>query len=89
MPPAKLPYHSDLIDLLIRRAPALYAAGVTSLSIDGLSATIGAAVAQPTESDETVTPPPKQHIDPMQDPASYPSGRVPGFTRPQATDGDS
>lgn len=89
MPPAKKPTPAaDLIDLLIRRAPALYAAGVTSLSMDGFAVTLSAPASELPDA-EDAPPPPKQHIDPMQDPASYPSGRVPGFTRPQATGGDS
>lgn len=80
---------SKLIDLVIERAPALAAAGVTSLTVDG---TLSITLAPPTgptdlrglqmpDTDEGAGPPPT-HIDPMQDPSTYPGGRVPGFTRP-------
>ena len=70
----------SLIDLIIARAPALHAAGVTSLTVDGLSVTLTtppvphAALPKPTEQ-------PKQHIDPLKDTSTYPGGRIPGFTR--------
>lgn len=70
----------QLLDLLIARAPALIAAGITSLSIDGLSATLAkpAAVGAPAGKPQPIA---KQHIDPMRDPSTYPGGKVPGFTR--------
>lgn len=72
-----------LIDLIIARAPALYAAGITSLTVDGLSVALVApppppaaplVLPKPTER-------PKQHIDPLKDTSTYPGGRIPGFTR--------
>lgn len=70
----------QLIDLLITRAPALHAAGVTSLSFDGFSATIREPAAPALVGDAPkVAPPPRQHIDPLKDASSYPGGKVPGF----------
>ena len=71
-----------LIDLLIERAPALIAAGVTSLSIDGLSATL-AKPALPVGDLPKGTPVARQHTDPLRDASTYPGGRVPGFPRPE------
>lgn len=69
-----------LIDLVIDRAPKLLAAGVTSLAIDGLTVTL--APPPPKLGDlPKGTEPPKQHIDPLKDAATYPGGRMPGFTR--------
>ena len=75
-----------LIDVIIRRAPELIAVGVISLSIDGLSATLAkpAPVAPPPDRGP---PPPRQHIDPLRDPSTYPGGKVPGFTRDEDRNG--
>lgn len=81
MPPAKKPTAADLIALIIARAPALHAAGVTSLSIDGFAVTLTAPPAPVAALPEP--PAATQHIDPMQDPATFPGGRIPGFTRPK------
>jgi hypothetical protein len=85
MPPAaKAPTDPEALrarlNLLIEMAPRLHAAGVTSLSVDGLAATlvkppVVAADSQPAK------PAPRQHMDPMRDPSTYPAGKVPGFTR--------
>ena len=69
-----------LLDLLIKRAPALIAAGVTSVSIEGLSATLARPAPSPAPSAKP-QPIAKPHINPMLDPSTYPGGRVPGFTR--------
>lgn len=70
----------QLLELLIARAPALIAAGVTSLAIEGLSATL---VKPPAPDAPATKPAPvaKQHIDPLRDASTYPGGKVPGFTR--------
>ncbi len=88
MSPAKKPPTAAdaLIDLIISRAPALIAAGVTSLSMDGLAVMLAPPPAPAAHVDEPSAP--TQHIDPMQDPATYPGGRIPGFSRP-APGGDS
>lgn len=69
-----------LLDLLVARAPALIAVGVTSVSIDGLSATLVKPPA-PDAPATKPTPVAKQHIDPLRDASTYPGGKVPGFTR--------
>lgn len=74
------PATAELIDLLIDRAPKLIAAGITSLSIEGMSATLS----KPAPAPASIAPPKpiaRQHIDPMRDPSTYPGGKVPGFTR--------
>ena len=80
------PTAAELIDLLIDRAPRLIAVGITSLSIDGMSATLSkpAAVAAPAGKPQPVA---KQHSDPMRDPATYQGGKVPGFTREEEKTG--
>lgn len=81
----KKPTPAELLDLLIARAPALHAAGVTSLSIDGLSATL-APPPPPLDLRGTVVPdddlPTHDHRDALNDPSLYGRGRVPGFKRP-------
>jgi hypothetical protein len=71
---------AELLDMIVARAPALIAAGVTSLSIEGLSVTLSkpAPTAGPIGKP---TPIARQHIDPLQDASTYPGGKVPGFTR--------
>lgn len=74
-----------LLDLLVKRAPGLIAAGVTSVTVGSLSATLAAP--QPTSAPETAKPAPaKPHIDPMRDASTYAGGRVPGYTRPDDRD---
>jgi len=79
MPPGK-PVAEHLIDLLIARAPALIAAGVTSLAIEGMSATLSPPAPVAAAAPEA-KPVARQHVDPMRDPSTYPGGKVPGFTR--------
>lgn len=78
--PARPTDAAALIELLIARAPALIAVGVTSLSIGEMSATLQAPAPKP---DTPARPAPiaKQHIDPLRDASTYPGGRVPGYTR--------
>jgi hypothetical protein len=77
---------AELLELLVARAPALIAAGVTSVSIEGLSATLAPPppAAGPAPKPQ---PPAKRHIDPMRDASTYPGGRVPGFTREDLPNG--
>lgn len=72
---------SAWIDLLLKRAPELRKAGILALSAEGYSAELAPA---PPET----PPPPKggglpaepDYLGrPLEDPASYPDGRVPGF----------
>lgn len=70
----------NLIDLIIARAPELHAAGVTSLSMDGIAVTL----VRPPEKPSALPPPkeqPQQHIDPLKDSSTYPGGRIPSFKR--------
>ena len=70
----------NAIDVLVKRAPELRAAGVTSLTCDGISVTLAPAAPEPA--DEWVeTPPQPDHTDPLSDPATYPNGVVPSFDR--------
>ncbi|MGE5802953.1 MAG: hypothetical protein ACM358_11925 [Gemmatimonadota bacterium] len=73
------PDPTGLLELVIRRAPAMLAAGITHLSIDGFSVTLS----PPPPPAPNVKPEPiaKSHIDPLRDPSTYPGGKVPGFTR--------
>lgn len=70
---------SEAIDLILARAPALIAAGVTSVSTPGFSITL----APPPPPAAVVPPPPpaKVFTDPLSDPSTFPGGRVPGFRR--------
>lgn len=74
-----------LIKLLIKSAPELIAVGVTSLSIEGLSATL----APPAPPPAVVKPQPiaRSHMNPMLDASTYPGGKVPGFTREDMPNG--
>lgn len=86
---AKSPAEDELerkLGVLIRRAPELIAVGVTSVSIDGLSATLAPPPPAPAVAPRA-QPPAKRHIDPMRDASTYPGGRVPGFTREDLPNG--
>jgi hypothetical protein len=66
------------IDLLVRNADALRAAGVLRLSVDGASAILAPREPPPAPADEA------KHDDtgdPLTNPALYPSGVVPGYQR--------
>lgn len=79
----------ELLEMVERRAPALRVAGLGSLRVDGFeiflrdpdprAVEIGAAEARVQEEDDA---------DPLNDPATYPGGRVAGFQRPDSTDDD-
>ena len=87
MPPAKKPTPAALLDLLISKAPALHAAGITSLTLDGAftvtlqqpPAPLDLRGVEVPNDDETPT---HEHRDALNDPSSYGRGRVPGFKRP-------
>jgi hypothetical protein len=93
MPPAKRD-PASILDAIIERAPKLHAAGIKSLSFDGLSVELGTPMIHPlvelsrrgkpeSKRDNDDEKPPEDHGDPLADPATYPGGRVPGFTRPK------
>jgi len=72
---------AELMDLIAARAPALIAAGVTELTIDGFSVKLAAPPPPPVDPKDKPAPPPKPHIDPLKDASTYPGGRVPGYRR--------
>lgn len=75
-----IPMLKAAIDLIVKSAPDLRAAGVTSLTCDGISVTLAPAAPEPA--DEWVEAPPQpDHTDPLSDPATYPNGVVPSFDR--------
>lgn len=82
MMPAKKPDAAALVDLMIARAADLRAAGITSLSLDGIAVTLAAAAPEEPEAEPGDDSPPEP-IDPLNDPSTYPGGKVPGFTRPK------
>lgn len=67
------------IDEIIAKAPALIAAGITSITIDGVAVTLSSR--PPAQDAEPPKPVPRAHIDPLKDASTYPGGRVPGFHR--------
>lgn len=70
----------DALTAIAKHAPALRAAGVLQVSIDGQ---LGAVLA-PAEPLPSSVPPPRPrpvHTDPLQDPDTFPGGRVPGYKR--------
>lgn len=74
-----MPNHvAELLDLLIAKAPALIAAGVTHVSVSGMSADL-------TSPPQSIVVAPQSNppvfLDPLNDPATFPGGRVPGFRR--------
>lgn len=72
---------AELLDLVTSNAPALIAAGVASVQIDGLSFTLASSVPRKPEALPEAAPTPRQHVDPLRDASTYPGGRVPGYTR--------
>lgn len=71
-----------MLDLLIAKAPAMRRAGILNLSIDGLSVVLAEDVPDPVKPDKHDATPPEP-LDPMNDPATYGGGPVPGFQRPK------
>jgi hypothetical protein len=71
---------AELMTLIVERAPALIAAGVTSLAIGDFTVELAAppAAMPPMPKPKEL---PTQHIDPMKDSSTYPGGRIPGFTK--------
>lgn len=88
MPPRNFTAET-LIDLAIERGPAMRAAGITHISIDGLSLVL-APPEQPA-GDTKVEPTKPEPVDPLADPATYglsPGAQLPGFGEPQGFDED-
>ncbi len=81
------PTAAEWLDLLIERADALRKAGVTHVDLGGCAVTLAPPpVEMPIERDR---PEPAEDLDPLNDPATYADGRVPGFVIPRdALDGD-
>lgn len=73
---------AGLIDLLVKRAPDLIAAGVSQLDYAGASIRFAAQPPLQIGSDVPApSPAVTQHIDPLSDPATFQGGRIPGFRR--------
>lgn len=73
------------LDTILARAAELRAAGITSLTLDGVAVTL--APPEPTMPDLPRTTPTEDadatRVDPMSDAATYGGGKVPGFKRPK------
>ena len=73
---------SELIDLIIDRAPKLRSAGVRSLQLPGA---ISIALDPPDDEPRTLLPigfddiPPDPEPDPLEDPITYGTERAPGY----------
>lgn len=72
---------AQLLDLLIDRAPKLREAGVLRVQLEGLLSFELAPVAPEIDDGEDRQPENYEHSDPLQDPATFPGGHVPGFRR--------
>lgn len=70
--------HTAWIDLVIQRSADLREAGILAIGADGCSATLSPLVENVTPADRT-EPEHDYAGDPLNDPASYPGGVVPGF----------
>lgn len=68
------------MDLVIARAPALRAAGVTSLTVDGV--VILLAPAEPKVDATQSEPRSTGYVDPLDDAETFGGRGLPGFTRP-------
>jgi hypothetical protein len=87
MPRKPAPDPDVMLLLFVKRAPDLRAAGITSVSLDGFTVTLGPpdpvhTAPEPPEGDAP-PPPPEPSDNPMQDAATYGGGRVPGFQKPK------
>jgi len=87
MPPAKKPSPAAMLDLLISKAAELHAAGITSLTLEGAAGTLSGrppAAHPPRAKGKGDEAPPRlaqTYADALNDPSTYPGGRLPGFTR--------
>lgn len=74
-----MPTASEWIDTVIAKADGLRKAGVSAITIDGCSVVLlPAELGEDTETKEPVVEP---DTDALSHPATYPGGKVPGFTR--------
>lgn len=76
--PAPTDQLAEKLRTIAAHAPALIDAGVTSFTFEGMSVTL--ARTTPTHDAPPADPTPPAPTDPLRDPATYPGGRVPGFT---------
>lgn len=77
---AKKPTPAEILTLIADRAESLRKAGVTAVQVDNFSVRLAPwSEPAPTErpGDEDEGP----FVDPLQDPATYQRGAVPGFVR--------
>lgn len=76
---------AELLDLLVERAPALRAAGVHRVELDAMNFDL---LPQLPEHGEAAGDKPQEHLDPMNDPATF-GGAVPMFPRDLADERNS
>lgn len=74
------PRADDWIDTVISRAVEMRAAGISTITIDGCSVTL-TALESPIADLEAVVTEAEPDADPLNSPATYADGRVPGFER--------
>jgi len=75
---------AETLTLIAERAESLRKAGVLVVQVDGFSAQLAPWVDPVIPGRAQVV---EQYADPLNDPATYPSGRVPGFER-EPNEGD-
>jgi hypothetical protein len=77
--PTKKPTAAELLTLITERAEALRKAGVRAVQVDNFSVQFTPYAEPPPPATDAVEEGP--FVDPLEDPATYQNGRVPGFTR--------
>lgn len=79
---------SKMLEVIIDAGPRLITAGVTELSLGGVTLRLAGAVPVPS-SKPVPTPDPahRTHVDPMRDPSTYPGGHVPRYLDRLTTEG--
>jgi hypothetical protein len=82
--PAKKPTAAEILTLITERAEALRKAGVLVVQVDNFSVQLVPWSEPPPPATAAVEEGP--FIDPLEDPATYQNGRVPGFTRDEDSD---
>lgn len=82
MPPKVKPTPAELLRLITEHAPALRAAGIQHLSIDGAFSVALAAPDAPSGAVLADEPPAEEYSDPLLDPLTYGNrSHVPGIQR--------